>query len=147
MNPMSHPQASDPNASSGRDAPNINPLNVIRLLRSASGALVAQLGLHGQLACVEWADEKKRLAGMLIAGLLGFACLLCVLLFAGALSLAFSWDTPYRGVVAVAVMATYALATGVAIYRLTTLMALGVNSFAATREELAADIAMIRARL
>ena len=48
---------------------------------------------------------------------------------------------------AVAVMATYALATGVAIYRLTRLMALGVHSFAATREELAADIAMIRARL
>lgn len=147
MNSMSHPQASDPNAVSGRDAPNINPLNVIRVLRSASGALVSQLGLHGQLARVEWAEEKKRLAGMLIAGLLGFACLLCVLLFGGALSLAFSWDTPYRGIVAIAVMTIYVLAAGVAVHRLTTLSALGVNSFAATREELAADIAMIRARL
>lgn len=147
MNPMPHPQASDPASTPGRDAFAINPLTAIRMLRSASGALIAQLGLHGQLVSVEWAEEKARLTGMLTAGLLGFAALLCLMLFGGVLSLAFSWDTPYRGIVATVVMMAYALVAGIAFRKLSALTALGTHSFSATREELAADIAMIRARL
>ncbi len=147
MNSMPHPHASDPESNPGRGAPAISPLKAIGMLRSASGALIAQLGLHGQLARVEWAEEKARLMGMLAAGLLGFAALLCLMLFGGVLSLAYSWDTPYRSIVAAILMTIYALAAGLAYRRLTTLAALGEHSFVATREELAADIAMIRERL
>ncbi len=124
-----------------------NPLDVVRILRSAGSALFAQASLHGQLARVEWAEEKSRLLQMLVFGLLGFAGLLCVLLAAGALVLALSWDTPYRIAAAVALLAVYGLIAGFAWVRLKTLSARGNQAFAATREELAADIALLKSNL
>lgn len=121
-----------------------NPLDVVRVLRSAGSALFTQAALHGQLAQVEWAAEKSRLLRMLAFGLLGFASLLCVMLAAGALVLAFSWDTPYRTAAAIAVLAAYGLVAGFAWIRLTILSTQGGQAFAATREELAADIALLR---
>src|SRR6476646_3934937 len=70
-------------------------LDAVRILHTAGGALSEQARLHGQLAQVEWEEEKNRLLQMLIVILLGFACLLCVMLFAGGLLLAATWDTPY----------------------------------------------------
>jgi len=50
-----------------------NPLGALRLMRSAGRAMLGQAGLYGQLARLEWAEEKKRLAKMLAAGAVAFA--------------------------------------------------------------------------
>jgi uncharacterized membrane protein YqjE len=125
----------------------IDLINAIRILRAVGGALFAQAVLYGQLARVDWAEEKGRLVKMLVITLLGFACLLCVMLFVGALVLAFSWETAYRIPAVMALIAVYGIGTSIAWRRLQALAALGDQAFAATREELAADIALIRGKL
>jgi uncharacterized membrane protein YqjE len=122
-------------------------LGAIHLLRSSGKALFAQLVLHGELARVEWAEEKSRLTKMLVAGLLCFAGLLCVMLFGGITVLTLSWETAYRIPATVALLVVYASATAFAWRRLQMLSALGDQSFAATREELAADLAMLKSKL
>lgn len=129
------------------DATAINPLDVVRLLRSAGAALFTQASLHGQLARVEWAEEKNRLLHMLVTGLLAFAGLLCVMLLVGALVLAFSWNSGYRIPAAIGLVVAYGLATGFAWSRFRALSARGSQSFAATREELAADLALLRSKI
>ncbi len=124
-----------------------NPLDVVRLLRAAGGALVKQAALHGELARVEWGEEKARLFKMLGVGLLGFASLMCVMLAIGALVLAFSWDTTLRVPAAIAIVAAYLLGTGIAWSRLRALSAMSTQAFAATREELAADLALFKSKL
>jgi len=129
------------------ESPAINPLDAIRMLRSSGAALFAHAALHGQLARVEWAEEKNRLLAMLAAGLLGFASLLCVMLIGAALVLAFSWDTVYRVPAAVALIAVYALGLGFAWHRFRALSARSGQAFAATREEFAADLALLKSKL
>lgn len=123
------------------------PLDVIRVLRTAGSALLTQAGLHGQLVRVEWEAEKNRIVGMAVAALIAFASLLCTLLMAGALALVISWDTPYRIPVAIAVVVVYAACLWLAWHRFKTLAAQSQDAFAGTREELAADLALIRQRL
>jgi uncharacterized membrane protein YqjE len=125
----------------------INALGAIRILRSAGGALFDQIALHGQLAQVEWDEEKNRLLKMLAGAVLGLACLLCVMLTVGALVLALCWETVYRVPAATALVGVYALGTGLAWRRFSTLSALGGQTFAATRVELAADLALLRSKL
>ena len=125
----------------------IDPLNVIRLLRSAGGALCSQAGLYGQLAKVEWAEERRRLSKMLLSTLAVFIFLLCALLFFGVLVLALSWDTAYRIHSIVGLIAMYGIGMGFAWHRLKSLSALSAQSFAATREEMAVDLALIRSKL
>ncbi len=125
----------------------IDPLKVLRLLRSAGGALCSQAGLYGQLARVEWAEEKSRLLKMAVLVITAIACGLCVMLFAGILVLTLSWDTQYRVHAVLAVIAAYALGVMIAWYRLQSLSVLGEQSFAATREEMAADIALVKSKL
>ncbi len=48
---------------------------------------------------------------------------------------------------AIAVVGVFALVTGLAVWRLRMLSALGSQSFAATREEIAADLALLRSRI
>ena len=129
------------------DSTAINAMRAIRTLRSAGGALFDQVALHGQLAQVEWGEEKNRLLKMLVGAVLGFAGLLCVILSLGALALALCWETVYRIPVAAVLVALYGLATGFAWRRLVALSALSGQSFAATRVELAADLALLRSKL
>jgi uncharacterized membrane protein YqjE len=129
------------------DSPGISALAAIRLVRSAGGALVDQLVLHGQLAQLEWVEEKSRLVKMLVGAVLGFACFLCIMLSAGGLLLALCWETVYRIPAAAALVALYALGAGFAWRRFTALSALSDQSFAATRVELAADLALLRSKL
>ncbi len=141
------PQPAPPHAP---DAAGINlseMLRLVRLVRLAGGALLTQMALHGQLACNEWAEEKRRLGNMLAALILGFACLLCFLLAGGALLLGISWDTPWRLPVAAALVVVYGLATGLAWRRLSALSAHGSQSFAATKAEFAADLELLRSKL
>jgi len=125
----------------------INALGAIRTLRSAGGALIDQVALHGQLAQVEWGEEKNRLLRMLAGAALGFACLLCVMLSLGVLALALCWETVYRIPSAALLVALYGLGIGFAWRRFAALSALGGQSFAATRIELAADLALLRSKL
>ena len=118
-------------------------MDALRLLFSAGGALLTQAGLHGQLARLELAEEKTRLHRMLITGLLGFASLLSSMIFIGILVMATTWDTVYRIPAIIAVVAVYGLTTGLAWRRLRSLSALGKDAFTATREEFAADMAML----
>jgi uncharacterized membrane protein YqjE len=130
-----------------RDSNTVNPLDAIRVLRSAGGALIDQLALHGQLVHIQFKEEKIRLLKMFIVTLMGLGCLLCLMLFVGIFVLAFYWNTEYRIPAAILLIAIYALGCGVAWFRLKTLLALGDQAFASTREELAADIAMLKSRL
>jgi len=125
----------------------INPLDAIRLLRSAGKALLSQAALHAQLARVEWEEEKNRLIKMLLAALLGFAGALCAMIFTGVLVIAFSWDTAYRIPAAIALILVYAIGIAIAWRRFQSLAALSSQAFAATREELAVDLAMIKRNL
>lgn len=124
-----------------------NPLGALRLMRSAGRALLGQAGLYGQLARLEWAEEKNRLVKMLAAGAIVFACLLCTMLFVGLLVLALSWNTPYFIAAIAAMIAIYIAGSGIAFYVLQSQAALGERAFAATREEFAADIALIKSKL
>jgi uncharacterized membrane protein YqjE len=122
-------------------------IKVIRIMRSAGKTIFTQAVLHGQLARVEWEEEKVRLMKMLAFMLLGFACLLCFMIIAGVLALAFSWETAYRTQVIIAVIAVYGTGIGVAWRWLYILSAQSNRAFAATREELAADMALISSKL
>ena len=125
----------------------VNPLDVLRLLRSAGGALLAQAALHGQLARVEWEVEKQRLLKLCCASLLGFSCLLCVMLFLGVAVLACSWETAYRFHAMAALIAVYSMGVCIALRYIQKFLALGDQAFAATRAELAADVALIKSSL
>ncbi len=129
------------------DSYNFNPMDLVRLMRSAGGALFAQASLHSQLARVEWAEEKNRLMNMAIAILSGFVFLLCFMIFIGVLVIAFTWETQFR-IAAVCIMtAIYAAGVVFAWQRFSRLAALSGQAFAATREEIAADLALIKSRL
>jgi uncharacterized membrane protein YqjE len=125
----------------------ISPLDVLRLLRSAGGALLAQATLHGQLARVEWEVEKQRLLKLLCVSLLGFSCFLCLVFFIGVAVLACSWDTAYRLHAMAGLIVVYGAGASIALYRIKNLLALGSQAFAATRAELAADVALIKSTL
>lgn len=129
------------------DSAAFNPMGVVRLLGAAGGTLFKQVALHGDLARVEWAEEKARLSRMLAVALFGFASFLCVMLSIGALVLALSWDTTLRVPAALALTVIYLVGTAIAMHRMKALSALSTETFAATREELAADLALLKSRL
>lgn len=114
------------------------------MLRSAGGELLVQASLYARLAQVEWEEERRRLQKMLLVSLIGFACLLCLMLFVGALVMLLAWDSGYRIPAMLAVMLLYGIGLGVAFYSLKRLSARSRDAFAATREELAADIALFK---
>ena len=117
------------------------------LLHSAGHALLAQTALHGQLARVEWAEERNRLLHMLLTTLFGFACALTLLLLCNTLVLVLSWDTPYRIPTLLGLLLVHGLGFAVACHRFRLLAARSCESFAAIREELAADLALLKSRL
>ena len=122
-------------------------LEIICMLRAAGKGLFVQAELLGQLVLVEWSEEKDRLLKMLVIALLGFASLLCTMLCAGAMVLAFSWGTRYRTPIALALLAAYGLGTIFAWRRFQALSAVSGRAFAATREEFSADLALLKSRL
>ena len=91
------------------EAASISTAELLRIVRTAGGALLLQAGLHGQLLRVEWAQEKARLRKLVMASLLGFVCLLGLLAALGTLLLAVYWDTPYRIRAVSALVAIYGL--------------------------------------
>lgn len=136
-----------PSSQAKADSAGISLLDLIRLLRSAGKAILGQAALYGELARVEWAEEKNRLTKMFVIGMAAFACLLGVMLFAGVLVMAISWDTPYRIPAVFAMMVIYAIGVGIAWHKVRALSASSGLAFAVTREEFAADIALIKSKL
>jgi len=116
-------------------------------LRLAGRALFSQATLHGQLARIEWAEEKIRLQKMFVTTILGFVCLLCAMLFSGVLVLLLSWSTEYRIPVLILMITFYGIGAGMAWHRLQYLISQGDQTFAATRNELAADAALFKSSL
>lgn len=143
MNQIPSSSASRP----GKDSAGISLLDLIRLLRSAGKAILGQGALYGELARVEWAEEKNRLTKMFVIGMAAFACLLGVLLFTGVLVMAISWDTPYRIPAVLAMVVIYGIGVGIAWHKVRILSSSSGLAFAVTREEFAADIALIKSKL
>ena len=134
-------------ASAAEPVASFNTLDTLNTLRRASDALLTQAMLYGQLLRIEWAEEKTRLRNLLMMTLLGFACLLCLMMFAGGLLLAFSWDTAYRIPTLIALIALYGAGVALAGFRIQSLSALSSQAFTATREEFVADMALLKSRL
>lgn len=124
----------------------MTPQNALHLLRMTAAAVATQAQLHFSLVRVELAAEKSRWMKLLATAALGLMCLLCVMLFAGALVIAISWDTPYRLLAIALLVLIYALGVIMAWHQANALMALGLKSFTATRDELAADLALFRSQ-
>jgi len=122
-------------------------LSAARIMRAAGGALWTQATLHGELARIEWAVEKQRLQRRLSLLAVGFALGACALLALGALALVLAWDTPWRVTVAVALPLVYGGLAALVAWRLRVDAANSGPAFAATRQELAADLALLRSRL
>lgn len=140
-------ESREPESGPAPDSTPISPFAVLRILFLAGDSLLTQATLHGQLARIEWMEQKKRLLQMLTCILIGFVGMLCVLLFAGAVALAFSWNTGYRLPVALALVFTYGLIATLAWLRFRALSARSSRAFEATRDELAADLELLRSRL
>ena len=122
-------------------------MEIINRLRSLAKIVLTRLELHGQLVGVEWAEERQRLQQLMAISLLGFIFLICAFLFIGFLAIAFTWDSHYRMHTIVAMLVFYMLGLAVCVYRFACLAARSSATFAATREEVAADLALLRSQL
>lgn len=122
-------------------------MDIIQRIRSTTKALFIQLELHGQLARVEWAEEKIHFQHLLFMVLLAFACLLCLLMSVSILVIALTWATDFRIAAITAMIIFYAVSLALCSYRLSRLLARKNGTFSATCEEIAADIALIRNQL
>ena len=125
----------------------LNPLDAVRILHTAGGALFDQARLHGQLARIEWEEAKNHWLKMLVAALFGSVCLLCCMLFAGELVLVVAWDTAYRIPAALGLVLLFGMGSAVAWRRFQIWSASGGVFFATSREELAADLALLKSNL
>lgn len=122
-------------------------MEIIQRLRLLMKELVIQLELHGRLLKIEWQEEKNRIQQILFMALLGFAFIVCALLSLGIFFIAANWSSEYRLLSIAILSAVYLTGLVLCWLRFNALVARGAQSFAASREELAADIALIRSRL
>lgn len=125
----------------------IDPFKILRILGKAGGDVFKQAALHGQLAQIEWAEEKNRLFKLSLFALLAFVSALFAMLFGTLLALALSWDTPYRIHTLLTIIVFYVLLTVMAWRHFKLLSALGSKRFAATREEISLDLEMLKSHL
>ena len=132
------PTSSDPSA----HQTSFSWLELLRMMYAAGGVLAIQSGLHGELARIEWAEEKSRLLQMLLALLFGVVFLIVWLLSGSVLALLLVWNTPYRIPVLALLVIGHGVGVGIAWWRFHLLSERSELAFAATREELAADIAL-----
>jgi uncharacterized membrane protein YqjE len=123
------------------------PLALLRLLQSAGGALSTQALLQAQLARIEWQEARQYLLRMLVAAVVGFACLLCTLLLVAAAALLATWGTPYRIHMVVGLIVLSIIGTAFGYWRFQINADLANRSFAASAEELAADANILKAHL
>lgn len=122
-------------------------MEIIQRLQASAKLVLMQLELHGRLANIEWQQEKKRLQQWALYGVFSIVFVFCALFFAGFVVLALSWATPYRWQAITALVIFYGAGALFCYLRCQYYAAQGASAFAATRAELAADIALIRSQL
>ena len=125
----------------------VSPLGLLHILRTVGPSLFGHAELYSDLMRVEWALERWRLQRMLVLGLFGFSCWLALMLLTVIAALLLSWPTPYRIAVIGGLFGVFGVGLVYARYRLRQLSRAGQQSFAVLREELAADLALLRQRL
>ncbi|MFN9730589.1 MAG: phage holin family protein [Pseudomonadota bacterium] len=134
-------------AERGTTGATVDVLLAARVLRAAGGALWDQARLHGELARIEGIAEQRRLARCAVFTVAVVVLLACASAALGSAALVLAWDTPWRPAVAIALPLVYAALAGVALLRLRSAWARASGAFAATRSEIAADLALLRSRL
>ncbi len=122
-------------------------MEIFQRMRLLMKEFFIQIELHGKLFKIEWRQEKNRLQQMLCMASMGFAFALCGLLFFGIFIIAANWSGEYRLLCIALLSAFYFIGFVLCWLRINSLVAKGTQSFAVSREELAADIALIRSRL
>jgi uncharacterized membrane protein YqjE len=122
-------------------------MEIFQRMRLLMKEILIQAELHGRLFQVEWLQEKNRIQQIICIASLGFAFLLCSLLSLGFFVIAANWAGEYRMLSIAMVCACYLIGLIFCWVRFNALAAKGVESFAATREEFSADIALIRSQL
>jgi uncharacterized membrane protein YqjE len=122
-------------------------MEVVQRLRTTAKIIIERLELHGKLIGVEWAEEKQRLAQLLVILLLGMSCMFCLILFVGVLTVALGWATEYRIITIAIMLSLYAACLALCAYRFRVLVLRGAHAFVAAREEIGADLALIRSQL
>ncbi|HEX4911808.1 MAG TPA: phage holin family protein [Permianibacter sp.] len=145
--PSSDPSPASPGAAFDEETmtrTRISPIGLLHVLRTAGPHLFGHAELYADLIQVEWLLERRRLFQMLLLGLLGFSCWLGLLLLLVASALLFSWPTPYAAAVVAALCGLLGLGVGFVGYRLRQLSRAGQHSFAGVRQELAADLSLLR---
>lgn len=118
--------------------------DILQVLKSAAGALLAQGALYAELLSLEWAEEKSRLFSMVLAVFIGLVFLLCSLLSLGALVIILSWGTEYQMEALIGLVAFFVLGLIVALVRVRALAEQGRKAFSGSITEISADIELIR---
>lgn len=133
--------------SSRTDDGSTGVMDVVRTLRALGGTLGAQAGLYGELIQLELDQERQRLVRLGVLLLVTLMAAWCVLLFGSLLILAIVWETDYRVPVIGGVVGFFFLVLVLALWRFNTILARSGRMFASVREELAADVALIKSQL
>ena len=122
-------------------------MDIVRTLRTLGGTLGAQAGLYGELLQLEIALEKQRLMRLAVLFTIALVALWCFLLFGAILIVALVWDTEYRIPVIGALVVLFVIVIFAAVWRVKAIINSSGKMFASIREELAADIALIKSQL
>lgn len=122
-------------------------MEILQRIRLLTKELFIQLELRGHLLKIEWLQEKNRIQQIICVAFIGFALLLCCLLMLGFFVIVAAWTSEYRLLSIAMVFGFYLFCLVLCCIKLNALAAKGADSFAVTREELAADIALIRSQL
>jgi uncharacterized membrane protein YqjE len=125
----------------------VNIVSIVQMLGSAGEDFLAQASLHRQLVAIEWQQEKVRLTGMLTTFLLGFCCFLCLMIFISAIVILLTWNTEYQVISLMTLGTLYTLGAYLAWKRFMRAANRTEGAFAATRAEIAADLAMIKSKI
>jgi len=115
-------------------------------LGSVLDSALSQTALHGQLAWIELTEEKNRIFRQLALMLFGFLLLFCSLLSVSTLIIILCWGTPWLMPVVVMQPVIYLMGALLLLRRFRQVQASGDQAFSVTRRELAADLALIRAK-
>lgn len=134
-------------SSSKDDDDSTGVMDILRTVKSFGNTLGAQAGLYSQLLQLELEQEKKRLMHTCILAAIVLMSFWCFMLFAGVLLLAFVWESQYRIATIGGLVALFLAVTLIAVWRIKVLHERSGQAFASIRQELAADIAVIKSQL
>lgn len=108
-------------------------------LKNAVGSLFKIAATRMELFGLELVEEKERLLGMLLFGMLGFVFILLALMSATVLVGLFFWDTPYRFIVLLGLVLFHALAAMICFWYIRSRFLSSGMPFSATARALQDD--------